>query len=98
MALGGSSVLADQSADGLPALDPGSDVDGLAGFAQRRSLLKCLMGPVAVIVPDVFIQDIPQVLLADDQQVVHALAAQCSDESLGKRVRQIGRASCRERV
>jgi len=45
------------------------------------------MGPVAVIVPDILVQDLPQVLLADDQQVVQALAAQRSDEPLGKRVR-----------
>jgi hypothetical protein len=86
MALGRSSVLADQSADGVAALDPGSEVDDLAELTQRRPLLKCLMRPVSVIVPDVFIQDPPQVLLAGDQQVAQALAAQRSDESLGERV------------
>jgi hypothetical protein len=43
------------------------------------------MRPVAVVMPGVLVQDLPQVLFAGDQQV--ALAAQCSDESLGKRVR-----------
>src|ERR1039457_4262468 len=36
---GCSPVLADQASDGVPALDPGSDIDGLAGFVQWRSLL-----------------------------------------------------------
>ena len=36
--LGRSAVFADQAADGLPALNLGGDIDGVAGFAQRRSL------------------------------------------------------------
>jgi hypothetical protein len=82
--LGGPSVLTDQSADGLPALDPGRDIDGVAGFTERGSLLKRLMGPVAVVVSAVLVQDSAQVLLAGDQQVVQALSAQCPDEPLGE--------------
>ena len=46
-----------------------------------------LMGPVAVVVLGVLNQGTREVLLALDQQVVQALAAQCSDEPLGLRVR-----------
>jgi hypothetical protein len=38
-----SSVFADQAADGLPALDPGGDIDDVAGLALRRSLTACLV-------------------------------------------------------
>jgi len=39
---------------------------------------------VAVIVPRVLGEHLPQMLLAEDQHVVQALAAQCSHESLGE--------------
>ena len=45
---GCSPVLADQARDGVPALDLGSGIDGLAGLVQWRSLLPCLMGSVAL--------------------------------------------------
>jgi hypothetical protein len=70
-----SAVLADQTSDGVPALDPGSYIDGLAGFVQGRSLVPCLMGPVGVVVSGVLGQDAPEVLLAVDQHVIEALAA-----------------------
>jgi len=76
------------SPTGLPALDPGGEINGrLVGLVQRRSLATCLVGPVDVVVSRVFGQDLPKVLLSVDQQVVQALAAQCSDELLGKTVR-----------
>jgi hypothetical protein len=46
--LGCSVVLADQAAEDLPALDPGGDIDGAAGLAQRRFLLQALMRAVAL--------------------------------------------------
>jgi hypothetical protein len=64
---------------------PTGDINGrLVGLVQRRSLATCLVGPVDVVVSRVLGQDLPKVLLAVDQQVVQALAAQCSDEPLGK--------------
>ncbi len=51
-----------------PTLDPGSGVDGVAGLAQRRSLVR----PVAVIVPCVLGQHLPRVPLAEDQHVIEA--------------------------
>jgi hypothetical protein len=59
----------------VPALDAGSDVDGLAGFVRGRSLLPRLMGAVGVVVPGVLGQDGPVMLLAVDQHVIEALAA-----------------------
>jgi hypothetical protein len=67
-----------------PALDPGRDIDGVAKLPQRGFLLPPLVRPVAVIVPRVLGQHLPQVLLAENQHVVQALAAQCSHESLGE--------------
>src|SRR5947207_7898449 len=46
-----------------------------------------LVRSVAVVVPRVLGQDLPEVLLANNQQVVEALAAQCSCESSRERVR-----------
>jgi hypothetical protein len=85
--LGCSPVPADEATDGLPALDPGGDINALTGSAQRRPLAERLVGPMIVVVPGVLGQDLPQVLFADDQQVAQALAAHCSDEPLGKGVR-----------
>ena len=36
-------VFADQAAGNLSAFDPGDDIDGAAGLAQRRILLQALM-------------------------------------------------------
>jgi hypothetical protein len=58
---------------GLPALDPGGHIDRLAGLVQRRSLCPRLVGPVIVVVLGVPGQDLPEVLLAVDEQVVGAL-------------------------
>jgi hypothetical protein len=54
-------VFADQAADRLCPLDPDGDVDGLAGLVQRRWLVPRLMRPVAVVVPRVLGQDLPEV-------------------------------------
>jgi len=80
--LGRSAVFADQAADGLPALNLGGDIDGVAGFAQRRSLVQRLMRPVTVVVPYVLSQDIPEMPLAENQQAIKALTAKCSHEPL----------------
>ena len=79
---GCSPVFADQAGDGLCPLNPGSESNRLAGLVQWRLLLPRLMGPVVVVVPHVLGQDLPQVLLAVDQQVIEALAAQCAHEPL----------------
>jgi len=68
-------VFADQAADGPSPLDPGSEIDGVAGLVQWRPLLSCLVRPVAVVVPGVLAQDVAEVPLAEDQDVVEALAA-----------------------
>ena len=80
--LGRSAVFADQAAEDLPALDPGGDIDGVAGLAQRGFLLQALVRTVAVIVPGVLGQDLAEVPLAEDQHVVQALAAQRAHEPL----------------
>jgi hypothetical protein len=82
--LGCSPVFADQAADGPVALDPGGHIDGLAGFAQGRSLVQRLVGPVLVVMPRILSQHLPEMLLAEDQQVIRALAAKCPDEPLRK--------------
>jgi hypothetical protein len=56
--------------DGLPALDPGGDIDRLAGLVQRRSLFPRLVGPMFVVVLRVLGQNPPEVPFAVDQQVV----------------------------
>ena len=43
---------------------------GVAWLAQRSFLLQPLVGPVAVIVPRVLGQHLPQVPLAEDQHVI----------------------------
>jgi hypothetical protein len=60
----------------VPVLNAGSEIDGLAGLVQGRSLLPCLMGPVGVVMSGVLGQDVPEMLLAVGQHVVEALAAQ----------------------
>jgi hypothetical protein len=50
-------------------------------------LLSALVRPVSVIVPRVLGERLPQMLLAEDQHVVQALAVQCSHESLRVGVR-----------
>ncbi len=52
-----SAVLVNQTAKDLPALDPGSDIDGLAELPLRRFLLQSLVRPMAVIVPRVLSQN-----------------------------------------
>ena len=76
MLSGCSPVLADQARDGVPALDPGSGIDGLAGLVQWRSLLPCLMGSVGVVMSRVLGQDAPEMPLTVDQHVIETLAAQ----------------------
>jgi hypothetical protein len=60
--------------DDLPALDPASHIDWLTGLVQRRSLFPRLVGPMLVVVPRVFGEDLPQVPFAVDKQVIEALA------------------------
>ncbi len=55
--LGRSAVFADQAAEDLPALDPGGDIHGVAGFPHRRFLPQGLMRTMAVAVPGVPGQD-----------------------------------------
>jgi hypothetical protein len=84
---GCSPVLADQAVDDVRALDPAGYIDRLAGFVQRRSLVPRLVRPVFVIMPRVLGQDTLEVPFAGDQQVVQALAPQCSREPLRKGIR-----------
>ena len=56
-------------------LDPGSDVEGVAGLAKGRFLLQALVRTVAVIVPGVLGQDFAEMRFAEDQHVIQALAA-----------------------
>jgi hypothetical protein len=64
----------------LPALDPGSDIGGLAGLPLRGFLLQGLVRTMPVIVPGVLGQDLAEMPLTEDQHVVQALAAECSHE------------------
>jgi hypothetical protein len=75
-------VFADQPADDAPALDPGGDIDDAAWLAQRGLLSQALVRTVAVIVPRVLGQHLPQVLLADDQHMIQAFAAKRAHEPL----------------
>jgi hypothetical protein len=63
-------VFADQAADEAPALDPRSDVNGMARVVQRRSLPERLVRSVAVVVPRVLGQDRAMVPFAEDQHVI----------------------------
>ena len=62
-----TAVLADQAAEDLPALDPGGDIDGVAGRAHRGFLLQAMVRTVPVIVPGVLSQDLAQMPLTDNQ-------------------------------
>jgi len=52
----------------------------------RRALLQCPVGPMSVVVIDVFAQDHPQVPFAGDQHPVQALAAGAGDPPFGERI------------
>src|SRR6266516_2810478 len=82
--LGRSAVFADQAAEDLPALDPGADIGGVAGLAQRRFLLQALVRPVAVVVPGVLGKDLAEMPFAEGQHVIQALAAKRAHESLSE--------------
>ena len=71
---GRSPILVDQPVDDLPAPDPASDVDWLAGLMQRRSLFARLVRAMFVVMPRVLGEDPPEVSFAVDEQVVEALA------------------------
>lgn len=43
-------MFADQALDGLPAVDPGGYIDGVAGLVPRRPLFPSLVGSVVVVV------------------------------------------------
>ena len=81
--LGCSTVFADQAAEDLPALDPGRGIDGTTG-RPRRFLPQALMRPVLVVVASELGQDLAEMPLAEDQDVVQALAAERAHEPLGK--------------
>jgi hypothetical protein len=68
-------VFVDQAAEDLSALDPGDDIDGMAGSAPRGLLLQPLVRSMTVVVPCVLGQDFAEMLLAEDQHVVQTLAA-----------------------
>jgi hypothetical protein len=81
-----SAVLADQATHDTPTLDPGSDVDGAAGLAQREFLLLPPVRPVAIILP----RTRPAASCrcrAEDQHVIQALAARRPHETLRVRIR-----------
>jgi hypothetical protein len=65
-------------------------VPGRLGFSVRRSLLSGLVGPVAVVVDQVFAEDQGQVLLVDDQDPVQEFRAERSDHSLANGVHPRG--------
>jgi hypothetical protein len=71
----------------VPAVDPGGQVDRLAGFVQRRPLFPRLVRPVLVVVLRVFGQNLPKMLFAVDQQVAGTLTAQCSGIALREGIR-----------
>ena len=79
--LGRSAIFADQATEDLPALDPGSDVNGAAGM-PRRFLLQALVRAMSVVVAGELGQDLAEMLLAEDQDVIEALAAKRADEPL----------------
>jgi hypothetical protein len=54
----------------VEAVLPDSDIDNAAWLAQRGFLLQALVRTVAVIVPRVLGQHLPQVLLAEDQHMI----------------------------
>ena len=78
------AIFADQAAQDLPVLDPGGDIEGVAGLAQRRFLLQALVRPVAVVVPGVLGQDVAEMPLTEDQHVIQALTAQRPCEPLSE--------------
>ena len=80
----GLDVFADQAADKAPALDPCGDVNGMARFVQRRSLLERLVPSVAVAAPRVLGRDPAKVPFAEDQHVIQALATQHAHQPLGR--------------
>jgi len=73
-------IRANQAAEDLPALDCGGNVGDVAGPEQRRFLPQPLVRTMAVVVPHILGQHLAQVLLAEDQHVVQALAAKRAHE------------------
>ena len=68
-------------------LDPGGDIDGVAGLAQWRFLLQSLVRTVPVIVSGVPGQHFAEMPLTEDQDVIEALAAKRAHEPLRECVR-----------
>jgi hypothetical protein len=82
--LGCSAVLADQAAEDLPSLDRGSQIGGSAG-RLGSFLPQALMRPVlGKVVTGELGQDLAEMLLAVEQDVVQALAAERPHVPLGK--------------
>jgi hypothetical protein len=80
-------VLIDQPADGGPAVDPGSHVDGLAWVMYRRVKGSTSVRTMMVVVALELGKDGAQVPFTLDQQMVKALSAQRSHISLRKGIR-----------
>jgi hypothetical protein len=76
------AVLVDQAANDMPALDPGGDIDGLAGLPLRGFLLQGLVRTMLVIVLGVPGQDLAEMPFAENQHAVQALAPQRAREPL----------------
>ncbi len=68
-------VLVDQPADGGPAVDPGSHVDGLAWVMYRRVKGSASVRTVMVVVALELGKDGAEVAFTVDQQMVKALSA-----------------------
>lgn len=75
-----------QAAGNLPALDPGSDIDGADGL-PRRFLLQARVRPMSVIVAGELGQGLTEMPLAEDQHVIQSLTAERSHGPLGKCIR-----------
>jgi hypothetical protein len=76
------AVLVDQAAENLLTLDPGGNIHGAAGLS-RRFLLSALMRAMPVVVAGVLSQNLAQMPLAEDQDVIRALAPERAHEPLG---------------
>ena len=50
----------------MPMLDPGGDIDGAAGLAQRGFLPPTFVRPVPVVVPHILGQNLTEMSLAED--------------------------------
>jgi hypothetical protein len=82
----GSAVLIDEACNGLAAIDPGRWQRDNVGVIEGRELISALVGPVAVEVSRIVVEDLLGVAAVEDQQSVGALLADGAHELLGVRV------------